>query len=49
MKSLKVLSICFSIFFLISCNDGGGGSVTVGTGTLALSLTDNSTEEYRAV
>ena len=49
MKSMKVLSICFSIFFLISCSDGGGGSGSVGTGTLSLSLTDNSTAEYRAV
>lgn len=49
MSSLKVLSICFSIVFLISCSDGGGGSGSAGTGTLALSLADNSTEEYRAV
>ena len=47
MNLLKLASICSSIFLLISCSNGGGGSE--GTGTLALSLTDSSTEEYRAL
>jgi len=47
MRSLKLLSICFSILTLISCSDAGGGSAS--TGTVSLGLTDNSTEEFKAV
>ena len=47
MRSLKLLSIFFSILTLISCSDGGGG--TASTGTVSLGLTDNSTEEFKAV
>lgn len=49
MTQLKLLGILLSIFLLISCGDSGGGSGTGGAGSLALSLADSSTEEYRAV
>jgi hypothetical protein len=51
MKKLKELSVyllCMTtLIFLASC--GGGGSSVDGQGTLSTSLTDSSSEDYKAV
>jgi hypothetical protein len=51
MKSLKLIFWIFIAlsFVMMSACSGGGGSGSAGTGILELNLTDNSTEEYRAV
>ena len=49
-KSLKAFGVRFFILFLISCGSGGsGGSGFADPGTLSLSLSDSSTDEYSAV
>ena len=50
-KPLLLFALLTAVLTLWSCSGGGGsgGSKTSGSGTLSLSLADNSTEEYRAV
>jgi hypothetical protein len=50
MKALKLLGLISSIFIMLlfsACNDGGGSSSS--TGDLSLSLTDASSDSYKAV
>ena len=50
MKVLKLsawIILSLSIFVFTAC--GGGGSTEVGTGTLAVGLTDSTTDKYSAI
>ena len=52
MKSLKLFCFLFAVVtisVLTSCSGGGGGDSSGGTGSLALSLTDASTNDFKAV
>lgn len=43
------LTCAFTLLVLTSCGGSGSSSTLPGTGTLSTALTDNSTEDYRAI
>lgn len=49
MKKIKLFLVCLSTGLLLAACGGGGGSVAVGQGTLSTSLTDASTNAYKAI
>ena len=48
LKTIGIGLLLMGTFFLFACNDGGSGS-SDGTGTVSVSLTDSTTDEYLAV
>jgi hypothetical protein len=50
IKGLRTILACiFTLFILTACGTTGGDSTLAGTGTLATSLTDSSTEDFQGV
>ncbi len=49
MKNKRTFLAILALVLLTACGGGGGGSSSSGSGTLAVSLTDASTDRYKAV
>ncbi|WP_303720668.1 DUF4382 domain-containing protein [Malonomonas rubra] len=48
-KFWQFLTVTLTILLLTACGGSGGSSSSTSTGTLQTSLTDNSTEDYKAI
>ena len=47
----RCIALLFTATFLFACDGGGGDGISGGgsTGTVSVGLTDNSTDQYKAV